>query len=164
MADLTMLLTAIANNQAFIEQMKARLASHQEEIKTNHTKVDAKIDANLKEIIEVMRAWRKEVKASREVTEAYPEKMEANPEEMKSEVDHEEVPKEEATVKRVRALKKRLEDRHLAVGCHVQLRKWTQADGGSWKKLATTHRGVTCCAGVVWYKGHGHTGPIGEQR
>jgi hypothetical protein len=38
--------------------------------------------------------------------EAYPEKMEANPEEMKSVAKHEQVPKEEATAKPVRALKK----------------------------------------------------------
>jgi hypothetical protein len=36
-----------------------------------------------------------------------------------------EVPKEEAAVKTVRALKKRYGDRHLAVGCHRLLQKWT---------------------------------------
>jgi hypothetical protein len=44
---------------------------------------------------------------------------------------HEEVPKEEATVKTFRALKKRYGDQHLAVGRRLQLKKWTQGKGGS---------------------------------
>jgi hypothetical protein len=170
MADSTVLLIAMANIQAFLKQTKAKLASHQEEIRTNHEKMGAKIDANqvktnanLKEFIEDMRAWQKEMKADQEATEAYPEKMEANPKEMKSEVEHEEVAKEEAAVKPFRALKKRLEDWHVAVGCHGQLKKWTQVDGGSLKKLATARRRVTSHAGVAWRKGRGHTGPTVEQ-
>jgi hypothetical protein len=42
---------------------------------------------------------------------------------------HEEVPKEEAAVKTVRALKKQYGDRHLIVGCRQQLQKWTP---GQW--------------------------------
>jgi hypothetical protein len=45
MADSTMLLTAIANIQARLEQMKAKLCSHQEEIRTNHKKMMVKLDA-----------------------------------------------------------------------------------------------------------------------
>jgi hypothetical protein len=60
--------------------------------------------------------------------------METNPEEMKSVAEHEEVPKEEATVKSVRALKKRHGDQS-------QPKKRTQGYGGSWKKLVAAHRG-----------------------
>jgi hypothetical protein len=56
---------------------------------------------------------------------------------------HDEVPKEEAAVKTVRALKKRYGDWHLAVGHCRQLKKWTQGDGGSQKKVATTSGGMT---------------------
>jgi hypothetical protein len=41
--------------------------------------------------------------------------LEANPEEIESDAVHEEVPKEEAAMKTVRALKKRYGDRHLTV-------------------------------------------------
>jgi predicted transcriptional regulator len=63
------------------------------------------MDANLKEIVENMMAWRKEIKADREAMEVYPEKREANPEEMKSVAVHEEVPEEEAAVETSGALK-----------------------------------------------------------
>jgi hypothetical protein len=46
------------------------------------------------------------MKVDQEVMETYPQKMEVNPEKMKSVVEHEEAPKEEATVKPVIALKK----------------------------------------------------------
>jgi hypothetical protein len=49
-------------------------------MKANH----AKTKATLKEIMEDMWAWRKEMKPDRQGMEAYPEKMEANPDEMKS--------------------------------------------------------------------------------
>jgi hypothetical protein len=64
---------------------------------------------------------------------AYPEMMEANPEEMKSATMHEEVPKEEAEVKTIRALKKRYVDQHLVIGHCRQLKKRAQGDGGSWR-------------------------------
>jgi hypothetical protein len=47
--------------------------------------------------------------------------LEANPEDKESVVVHEEVLKEEVTVKTVRALKEQYGDWHLAVGCHQQL-------------------------------------------
>jgi hypothetical protein len=56
---------------------------------------------------------------------------------------HEVVSKEEAAAKTVRALKEQYGDWHLATGHSQQLRKRTQGDGGSWKKLATTYRGMT---------------------
>jgi hypothetical protein len=81
-----------------------------------------------------MRTWRKEMRADREATEAYPERMEANAKKIKSVALHEEVPKEEATVRIFGAQKKRYGDRHLAVRRRRQLKKRTQSDGGSLKK------------------------------
>jgi hypothetical protein len=80
-----------------MEQMMAHLLK---EIKTNQ----AKMDAWLAE----MGAWQKETTdLSKETTSLVVE----------SEAEHEEVPKEEATVKPGRALKKQHGDRNLAVGC-----------------------------------------------
>jgi hypothetical protein len=80
--------------------------------------------------------------------------LEANPEEMKSITVYEEVLKEEATVKTVRALKKWCGDRQLAESCHQKLRKRTQGNSGSLKKLATTCREMTHHDIPVWHKGH----------
>jgi hypothetical protein len=49
--------------------------------------------------------------------------LEANPEEKESAAVHEEVPKEEATVKPVGALKERHGDRHLAIGHSGKLKE-----------------------------------------
>jgi hypothetical protein len=46
MADSTMLLTAIANIQAALEQMKADLGSYREEIRTNQEKMMVKSDVH----------------------------------------------------------------------------------------------------------------------
>jgi hypothetical protein len=73
----------------------------------------------------------------------YPEKMEANPEEMKSLAVHEEVPNEEAAVETFGALKEQCEDWHLDMGCCRQLKKWTQGNDESQKKLTTACRGMT---------------------
>jgi hypothetical protein len=99
----------------------------------------AEMRAGHKEMMAGNRAWQKEMKANQEVTEAYPEKMEANPEEMKSEAEHQQVPKAEAEVEIIGALKEQYGDRHLAVKCRRQLRKQTQGDGGSQKKLTAAH-------------------------
>jgi hypothetical protein len=85
------------------------------------------------------------MKADREAMETYAEKMEASPDEMKSVAVHEEVPKEEIAANTFGALKKRHGDRHLAVGRHRKSKKWTQADGGSQKKLTVAFRGMTRC-------------------
>jgi hypothetical protein len=68
-------------------------------------------------------------------------------------VQQQEVPKEGAILKTVRALKKQYGDLCLPIGHHWQLQNWTQGDGGSWKKLAPICRRMTCGAGVAWYKG-----------
>jgi cell envelope opacity-associated protein A len=92
--------------EQMMEHLLTKRGAMQENVVCHHEKV----------VVE-MRAWRKEMKADQEAVEAYPEKMEANPEEMKSVVVHEGVPKEEAAVKTLRALKKRHGDQRLAVGC-----------------------------------------------
>jgi hypothetical protein len=67
---------------------------------------------------------------------------------MESQAEHEEVPKEEATVETFGALKERYVDRHLAVGCHWKLQKQT------WKKLAAACRGMICHAIPAQRKEH----------
>jgi hypothetical protein len=90
-----------------------------------------------------MRCRRKETKTDREITEAYAEKIQANPEGMKSVEVHEKVPKEEAVVNTVRALKNRYADRHLrvAMGRRRQVKKRGQGDDGSRKKMAAAADG-----------------------
>jgi hypothetical protein len=95
----------------------------------------------------------------REATEAYPEKMEANAEEIKYVMEHQEVSTQKAVVEIIRALKERYRHRHLAVGHCQQPKKWTQGDGGSWKKLAAAHRQMTGCAIPARRKGHHHQEP-----
>jgi hypothetical protein len=72
---------------------------------------------------------------------------------------YEKVPKEETAVKTVSALKRRYRDRHPAAGRHRQLKKRTQGDGGSRKKLAAASRGMTRRAIPAPRKGNGHQGP-----
>jgi hypothetical protein len=85
--------------------------------------------------------------------------MEANPEELKSVAEYEEVPKEEAALKSLRALKNWHEDWHLAVGRHGQLKKRTQGDGGFRKKLSAACRGMTPHAIPAWHQGHSRQRP-----
>jgi hypothetical protein len=81
------------------------------------------------------------------------ENMEANPGEMLSKVEHEKVPKEEAAVKPVGALRKRHRGRHLPAGCRGKLNIRTQGKGGCRRKLATTSRKMIRCAGLAWCQG-----------
>jgi hypothetical protein len=62
--------------------------------------------------------------------------LESNPEEVQYKAVNEEVPKEEATVETLQALKKQYRDQHLAIRHHNQLKKQFQGHGGSQKKLA----------------------------
>jgi hypothetical protein len=75
------------------------------------------------------------LKASYEEVKGHKEGMMAiintSLEEMKSVAVHEEVPKEEATVKPVRAPKKQHRGRHLAAGCHEKPKEHTWGNGGS---------------------------------
>jgi hypothetical protein len=45
------------NIQASLKQMKAKLSSHQEEIKTNHQKMMAKLDNHQERMGASMNAW-----------------------------------------------------------------------------------------------------------
>jgi hypothetical protein len=85
--------------------------------------------------LEKMKAWQKEMTVCQKVTEACLESKEPTSVEIESVVVQEEVPKEVATMKTVRALKEQYEDQHLAVGHCRQLKKWNQAvvyPGRSW--------------------------------
>jgi seryl-tRNA synthetase len=175
MADFECLVVAIGRLKAMILNNQAKTGA---EIKTIQEKMDTiqgKNDANQEEMKEEIKSGEAEMKATvnailqkmkswREETKAYTEKQEANPEGMRSAAEHPEVPKEEAAVKIVRALKKRYGDWNLAVRCCRQPQKQTQDNGGSQKRLATGCREMTHHAGVAWLKEHGHTGPTVEQR
>jgi hypothetical protein len=79
---------------------------------------EAKMMANMDVCVAEMRAWQKEVTPCREATEACLEKAkEPNSVKIESIAVHEEVPKDKAAVKTVRALKKQYGDQHLAIGC-----------------------------------------------
>jgi hypothetical protein len=104
------------------EKMKVQVGSLTFQNNVNQEKLMAKMDAQLEKMV-----------ACPGKTEATD--LEATPEEIESEVIHKEVPKEKATVKTVRALKKQYRDWHLAIRYHGQLKKWTQTvvgPGGSW--------------------------------
>jgi hypothetical protein len=73
-----------------------------------------------------------------------------------------EIPKDGTAVETVRALKKRYGD-HLAIGRRRQLKKQTQGDGGSRKKLAAAHTEKTRCAVPALCKGHGSQGAPNER-
>jgi preprotein translocase subunit Sec63 len=85
-----------------IDVRNAEFDVHHEKMIASQERTIAKIDAWLAG----MKDSRKETAACQEMTEANPEEMEANPDEMKSVTVHEEVPKEEATVKYFGTLKK----------------------------------------------------------
>jgi hypothetical protein len=91
--------------------------------------------------------------AYQEAMEACQESKEPTSVEMESLVVHEEVAKEEATVKTVRALKKRYGDWHLATGRFRQLKKPPQGTGGSWKKFVAACRGLTSHTIPAGHKG-----------
>jgi hypothetical protein len=81
--------------------------------------------------------------------------------ERESESEHPEVPKEGEAVNSFGALKMQHGDRHLAVR-HGEKQKRTQGNGGSWKKLATTYRGMTRNAIPATSKGHGKDKAVQE--
>jgi hypothetical protein len=61
-----------------------------------------------------------------------------------------------------------LEDRYgvgrLAIECCQELKKWTQGDSGSWKKLAAVCRQMTCHAVPAQCKGPSHKGLTVEKK
>jgi hypothetical protein len=93
----------------------------------------AKLDAHHEGTGASLNSGREETTACQEATEAYPEEIE-------HEASHEKVPKEEAGVKSVGALKKRQSWRHPAAGRRGKPKERIQGNGGSRKKLAATRR------------------------
>jgi hypothetical protein len=82
---------------------------------------------------------------------------------------HKEVPKEKATVEIFGALKEWYRDQHLAVRRCGQLKKRTQGNGGSQRKLAAAcrrmaHRVIPPQHKEHGYQGSGYKGLVVEQR
>jgi hypothetical protein len=118
---------------AMQEKMDANLKEIKENIKPNQAEMkamQAETDATLKEINAGQDAWMEEMKADREAMEAYPENMEGSPEDTESIAVHEDIPKEEAAVQPVRALKKRHGDRRLVLRHRGKLKEQTEGNGG----------------------------------
>jgi hypothetical protein len=121
------------------------------ELDANHKRMTAKMKAHHEERVAIMRADQGE-------TKTYPEKGKAIPGEMESEPAHQEVPKQEASVKSFGALKKRHGDWRLSVGRSKKLKERTQENGGSRREMANACRGTTRRAGVARDKGYGRQG------
>jgi hypothetical protein len=94
-----------------LERMLAKMDSLQEELKANNqmlAKMNASEEwkiAKMAAWLEEMKAWRKEKTVCQEATEACLKNKEPTSVEMESVEMHEEVPKEKAAVKTLRALK-----------------------------------------------------------
>jgi hypothetical protein len=123
----------IRTNQAKADTNVKEIRAGKELLKEMLAKMDAKIDANLK-IITEMKSWQEETKAILEKWKANPEETDQN--KTRSKAEHEELPKEEATVKPVRAIKKWYGDQNLAIRHCQKLKKRTHSNDGSQKKLA----------------------------
>jgi hypothetical protein len=133
---------------------------HQARTEAIQEEIMAKMDTRQEGMRASMNAWRKETMACQEVTEACLESKEPTSLEKKEcVVVHEEVPKEEATVKTVRALKERYGDGHLALGHCQHLKEQTHSNGGSSKKFAASHREMIRHAIPASHKGLGCQGP-----
>jgi hypothetical protein len=91
-------------------------------------------------------------KACHKETETYTEKIQPNPRMMQSVAEHQEVPKEEATVMLVRGLRKWHGDWNLATGRHQKPKGRIQANCESRKRLTVASRRMTRYAGVAWFK------------
>jgi hypothetical protein len=131
------------------EEMLAKMESNQE-------RMDAMLDSLHERMIARMGSHIEKMEACLGKTEAM--NLEAKPEKIQSEAENEEVPKEEVTVETFGALE-RYGDRHLIVQSRGQLKKRTQANSESWKKLAAARRRLTCSAIPAQRKGHSHQRP-----
>jgi hypothetical protein len=122
-------------------------------------RLEVKLDARHERMMVRMDSKLEKIKAMRETclgkTEACLESMEPTSLEIESGSELQEVPKEEATVKTVRALKKRHGDRHLDIKRRGQLKKRSQGNGGYRKKLAAAWRGMTRLSIPPQRKGQG---------
>jgi hypothetical protein len=95
--------------------------------------------------IHSLRACRNETAAAQEVMEADAEKTEPGPE-MKPVAEHQEVSKEEASVKSSGTMKKWHRGRHLAAGRRREPEGLNRGDCGSRRKLATAQKGIPSCS------------------
>jgi hypothetical protein len=100
-----------------------------------------------------MKSWREEMKAC-------PEKRDAIPEETDVAAERQKIPKEEAVVETIGAMK----DRRLAVRRHGRPRKRTQGDGGSRQKSAAARRRMARRAVPARRQDRTHKRPTVEKR
>jgi hypothetical protein len=111
-----------------IDSLLAEMKDDQEEMAA---RLEAKMNANLREITEDMRDRREETKADREAMEACLEKTDWQ------------VPKQHATVKSSEALTKQHRGRNLAAQRLKELKERTRGNCESQKKLAAASRKMT---------------------
>jgi hypothetical protein len=123
----------------------------------------AKMDANRRERKAHHKEMMAEMKAWRGVTHAcLEEKKEPNAEETEVVEASQEVPEGATDKETIGAAKDRSRDLRLAVGCHGQLKTWTEHDGGSWQECAAVGR-PTHHTVPAMRKGHVRRGP-GKKR
>jgi hypothetical protein len=106
---------------------QAKMDTNQAEMKANQANTDASLREMKEEMLVKLDAHYERMMARMDYQL---EKMEAT-EEIESKAEHDRVPKEEAAVETVRALKEWYRDRHLAVMRRCQRKKQTQGNGGS---------------------------------
>jgi hypothetical protein len=119
----------------------------------------AKTDVNLNKIRSIVNVWivdmkdgRKEMTACQGKAEAHLECMEPTSVDMEPEVEHQEVPKEEATVILVGELRKQRRDWNLAAERHPKPKERTRGYCGSWKGVIIASRSMAHCARAAWHK------------
>jgi hypothetical protein len=98
------------------------------------TKMELKADSHREKLMAIMKAGKEKIEAMRmaclEMTEACLESKVPTSLEIKSEAEHQDVPKGEAAVETVRALKKRYGYRNLTAGRLRKPKKRNQGNGG----------------------------------
>jgi hypothetical protein len=121
-----------AKTDANLKELKAEMKADREEITGRlEAKIEAnqaKMDVNPKEMKEEMLA-KMEINQERMMAclgKMEATNLEANPEEIESVAVHEEVPKQETTVKSFGALKKWQRGQILAAWCRGKPKEWTQ--------------------------------------
>jgi hypothetical protein len=97
--------------EATQERIEANTKSMREDIKSGQEEIRSIVDACMTDMND-----RKQTMYCQETTEANTEKTEPHPGTMQYMEEHQEIPKEEATVMPVRGLRKRHRDRNLATG------------------------------------------------
>jgi hypothetical protein len=143
-----MLKTMQENADANRKADRGLLLAMRQEIKCAQAEIRSTIDAWITDI----RDARIKTTACQEVTGANPEKTEPNPGEKETSVEHQEIPKEDATVIPVGGLSKRRRDRNLAAGRRQKPKKRIQANCESKRRLTVAGRKMTRHATVAWRK------------